>query len=288
MARPLRYLPNTNIEFQEMTAAELSRLRYNLRLRYADMLRNGGPGSIIVGGGTTFGSASNTERTVGSQTNNRRFSDNNPSTGTTTRTQYNYGLNLANIPAFPTDFTNSYCAFDASINEFFQAREVSHFLIGIINDTINEMRTGDELGTYRVATNSPGTGWTNMGLFFRDTFFNNQQINTYNLWLRTTLTAPSSTTVLPMYINGDGDFQEMDTARYILLENLLFTVLQSRIAAGSLHYSIDGTGVARGSFIDTRRSGETRNDNQSGDNYTSTLTPSGGATNFRTYTLRLV
>lgn len=288
MATPLRYVPNTNIDFQEMTSAQLALLRFNLRQRYANVVNANGVGQLVVGGGTNFGSAVNTERTVGSQTSNTNWRFNNPSTGTTTRTTYNYGLNRTGIPGFPTDFTNSYCAFDAGTNEFFQARTVNHFLDGIITETINEMRTGDELGTYRVATSSPGTGWTDKGLFFRDSYFNNIQIRTYNLYLRTSATAPAAGGVLPLYINSAGDFQEMTAAQYMLLENLLFTILQSRISAGSLNYSIDGSGVARGSFIDTRRAGTTRRDLPlSGDNYTSTATPSGGETTFRTYTLRI-
>lgn len=286
MAIPLRYLPNTNIEFQEMTSAQLALLRFNLRQRYANVVDADGVGRIIVGGGTNFGSAANTERTVGTTNHPNRFQGAN--TGTINRTVYNYGLNRTGIPAFPTDFTNSYCAFDATTNTFLQAREVNHFLDGIITETINEMRTGDELGTYRVATASPGADWVDKGLFFRDSFFNNQQIQTYNLWLRTSAVAPAAGGVFPLYINGDGDFQEHDAAGYVQLENLLFTVLQSRIAAGSLNYSIDGTGVARGSFIDTRRAGTTNTNQQFGpDDYTSTATPSGGTTNFRTYTLRL-
>ena len=54
----------------------------------------------------------------------------------------------------------------------------------VITQTITDMRTGDEVGTYRVATSNPGGGtWSDKGTWFSDTTYNST--TTYKLWLKT-------------------------------------------------------------------------------------------------------
>ena len=150
------------------------------------------------------------------------------------------------------------------------------------------MRTGDEVGTYRVSTSSPGTGWTDRGTFFRDSVYNNSQINDYRLWLRLSATPPAGTTVLPLLITNAGDIQQQSQASNSAFANFLYQLLVSRLSSNDLTYNIDGGGINRGTFIDTRRSSTATNRNQINQNdYRTTVTPSGGAVTFRTYNFRM-
>ena len=283
MTVPLRHISTaTGADLRQMSSGELALLRYNLRVRYANQLNSRGAGSINIGGGTIFGSATNTERTQVQNTNVSRFPAAN--TGTLTRSTFNYGLVRTGIPGFPTDFTNSYASYRGN-GDIRQENSEDNLRSAIITETINEMRTGDEVGTYRVSINSPGTGWTNQGLFFRDTIFNNSVVNNYNLWLRTSATVPAGNTFLPLRVNADGSLQEQSKGSNSALETFLFQVLVHRLSNNDLTYNINGGGVGRGVFIDTRRTGTSiaRNFiNQ--DDYRTTATPTGGAAQFQRYT----
>ena len=289
MTRPLRYInrPGIGIDFQEMSATQLARLRYNLRVLYANQINADGAGAIVIGGGTNFGSASNTERTVRTAVSVSSFP--NIGTGTTSRNSYSYGINRNGIPSAPTDFTNSYMGFSGT--DFRQERDLNEIESAIINPCITEMKTGDEVGTYRVASSSPGSGWVDKGLWFRDSIYNNSAIGTYNLYLRTSATPPANSTVLPLRVTPGGDFREHSQASGSLFESFLYQVLVNRILnENALTYDIGGdAGTARGSFIDTRRDDTNRVTFQANaDSYRTTVTPSGTAATFTTYTLRII
>ena len=297
MPLPLRYVPNgTGVDFVEFTESQLARLSYDLRLRYAQLLDGGGTGAIVVGGGTNFGSASDTDRTQQSATGrgggNPGFQ--NPgdfpsvSTGVETNT-FQYGINLNGRPTISnTDLANGYVHFDPDNNTFRQAT-ADNILSGVLNDIQNEMRFGDELGTYRVSVGSPGAGWVDKGLFFRDTIFRNATQTQYNLWLKTSIPAadiPSDLGLeMPLFLTDDGDFQQRVLNATSPFSNLIFNVMR----ANPLRYAID-SGSNRGTFVDTRRTGTdtSRVRNAAADTYTTTVTPSGGAATHQSYFLGIL
>ena len=288
MTLPLRWVPNTNIDFQELSDAQLARLSYDLRLMYATQLNNDEAGRILVGGGTNFGSAEDTIRTQGSATNPHSFPG--ASTGTSTVTTYTYGQSLPSTQA--TDYTNSYLYYNdisALEGEFAQATE-SAIVSGVLKIVYDEMRTGDELGTYRVAVTSPGSEWVDKGTWFTDTVYNNDVAAvTYKLWLKTSIPAadvPSNSGLTQVLgLNADGDFQEMAQST---LPNLLYAVMQNQLlksATSPLRYSL-GSGTNRGTFTNTQLSTTSSSNQQLGpDDYRSTATPSGGTTVTNSYYL---
>ena len=78
----------------------------------------------------SFGSASNTERTVGQSSNPSRFIG--ASTGASARTNYTYGLNRSGIPATPSNFTNSYASFSGM--DLRQERDIDNIRNAIITE----------------------------------------------------------------------------------------------------------------------------------------------------------
>ena len=296
MPLPLRYMANgTGIDFIEFTESQLARLSYDLRLRYAQQLDAGGIGAIVVGGGTNFGSADDTDRTQQTATgrgNSSRGIQNSDypsvSTGVETNT-FQYGLNLNNQPTITAnDLRNSYVHFDPDNNEF-RVANVNDILAGVLNDIQNEMRFGDELGTYRVAVTSPGAGWVDKGLFFRDTIYNNATQTQYNLWLKTSIPAadiPSDIGLVEtLRLDPDGDFQ----LHGINATSNLSTLLSNVMNTSPLRYAID-SGSNRGNFVDTRRTGTdtSRSRNAAADTYTTTVTPEGGVATHQSYFLGIL
>ena len=297
MPLPLRYVPNgTGVDFVEFTESQLARLSYDLRLRYAQLLDGGGTGAIILNGGTNFGSAIDSDRTQNSATgrgNNRpgvQTPGDYPSVSTGVEDiTFNYGLNLNGRPTISNaDLANGYVHFDPDDNTF-RMSNVNNILAGVLNDIFNEMRFGDELGTYRVAVTSPGTGWVDKGLFFRDTIYRNATNTQYNLWLKTSISAADIPSDLgleePLYVNSDGDFRRRSMNATSNLSNLLFNIMR----ANPLRYAID-SGSNRGTFVDTRRSGTntSRSRNAAADTYTTTVTPEGSPVTHESYFLGIL
>ena len=289
MSLPLRYLANTNIDIQELSDAQLSRLSYDLRIRFANQVDNNGAGRILVGGGTNFGSASDTKRTqVTSAPHPHSFPG--ASTGTTTVTTYQYGQTLPT--AQTVDYSNSFVYYnniDAATGEFIQAPEAG-ILNGVLNDVFNEMRSGDELGTYRVAVSSPGTGWVNKGTWFVDTVYPSALRTTYTLWFKNSgVTVPSNAGLVEVLgMTADGDLQEISQTNGSPLHNLLYGVMQNQLLKSTtspLRYDI-GSGANRGTFVNTQLSGTSTNNQQSGpDHYTTTATPNGSAVTVNSFFL---
>ena len=158
----------------------------------------------------------------------------------------------------------------------------------VITQTISDMRTGDEVGTYRVATSNPGNGtWTNKGTWFVDTTYSGT--TNYKLWLKRSMAVEPGTYVYPICKDGTSGLKEVDIAvSSNLVQNILLPIL-TRQMQPNLQYNqqlIQHTGVTRGIIYDTRLSGtsETQSNPPSGtdpgpsDVYKSFSTPSGSAT----------
>lgn len=272
MTQPLKYARGMDIPegtLQQMTVEEFSLFRYNLRVRYANDVFIGGTGAIALGATPSF-PYSNTLRTQVT-TGPAPSAYPGASTGVVTQT-FNYGQNLTGAPATPSDFTFSYAQF--TNDDFIQERDVNRIIDFIVNPCIAEMRNADgmftgnndEVGTYRVSITSPGTGWSDMGVFFTDSAYLHTPGINQKLWLRMTATAPSTSLPVPLRIvrttidgNNSFAFQEHSAAPGGALENLVYPMLVNRlnVAGGPLKYTVTTTepALTRGSFVDTQRQG---------------------------------
>jgi len=195
MARPIRY-DGVN-DLIEMTDAQLDRLAYYLRVAYATQLANSGKGYIYSGSGGTFiGSATDTRSTARTAQRTRNYSGGSdwpsyPGIGTETVNTYNYRQDRT-VPSVPSDANldaSGYVRINS--NNLQSLSTEAHAYDEILSQCITDMRTGDEVGTYRVATSTPSNGgagtWENEGTWFLDRRYNNVGNTTYRYYLKRSL-----------------------------------------------------------------------------------------------------
>jgi len=278
-----------------MSDADLDKLCYRLRRAYADQLNANGNGSLNVGGsGTTIGSASDTSRTqrVNTGSNTQPY----PGTGTETDASFTYKQNR-NIPSSPSSTTlnnDGFVIIDGT-SGVISATE-SQIVSTIITQTITDMRTGDEVGTYRISTSNPGGGtWVNKGAWFTDTTYSGS--TTYYLWLKTLNSTSPGTDIYPLGIDGTLGLKELFISiSSNLVQNILLPIL-TRNMANDLYYQVStsSSSINRGAFLDTRLSSTSNSQSNppagtnpgSSDVYRSFSTPSGSAATFQNYYLIL-
>lgn len=305
---PMKYDGSNTL--QDMSSTDLQRLVYNLQTAYADQLTGGGDGYVFVGSGqTSIGSASDTSATQ--QTNQTAKGINDgiiqgypsyPGVGSETDTTYAYRQDRT-TPSAPSADTFNYDGmiyFD-SANDHIEPFATEAELAAVITDqAITNMRTGDEVGSYRVATSTPNSGgagtWANKGTFFEDTLYAGAS-TVYNLYLKLSLSSPPGSEVLPIGIeNSNGHLIRKNIAKdQELITDLLLPALTRKMSSG-LYYSVatSTSGENRGAFTDTKLSGTTNTQNFTGANYNaagfyqSISTPSGSAGTVSTYYLNML
>lgn len=298
MVRPLKY---DSGNLQEFSDADLDRLCYNLKVAYADQLNSNGNGYIYSGSGeTSIGSASDTSSTQRTNTTVRIVNDgitqgypSYPGIGSETDATYAYRQKRT-VPSFPsasTMNTDGYVYY--SNDEVVVANTAAHLYDEILSQTITDMRTGDEIGTYRISASTPTNGgagtWTDKGTWFVDSTYSAGS-TTYKLWLKRSLTTIPGTEVLPVGLDGDDLKQRPISKTDNIIANVLLPALTRRINDGDLQYTVITStpgGVNRGAFTDTKQTGTTNTQSFSSPNYNSTSTPSGSATTQTTYYLNL-
>ena len=300
MVRPLEFLSG-NIE--QMSDADLDRLQYYLRVAYAAQLNSSGNGYIFVGATeTSIGSASDTSRTQQTASTTRVVDDgviqtypSYPGTGTETDSTFSYRQDQS-VPSFPSSSTldtHGFAFFDHIGNETIQtANTASQIYSEVLSQCITDMRTGDEVGTYRISVSTPTNGgagtWVDKGTWYTDSTYD-AGTTTYKLWLKTALTAIPGSAIEPLGLDGS-DLKEREILNSNpMIQNVLLPALTRRMSDGDLLYTVGTsvTGVNRGSFTDTRQESATNTQTFTDPNYISTSTPSGSATTQTTYYLNL-
>lgn len=302
MARPLKY---DSGNLQQMSDANIDRLLYNLRAAYANQLNNSGDGYVYVGSGNTdIGTAVDTSSTVQTASVTRIVNDGiiqtypaYPGLGTETDNTYNFRQDRTEPSAPTTDQLNKdgYLFYDSG--NLTAASTNAHFYDELISQCITDMRTGDEVGTYRISTTTPTDGgagtWTNKGNVFTDTTFSAGTVN-YNLYLKLSLNTVPGTDVFPVGLDSDlsGNLMEREIGTNSrLINNVLLPILTRNMdASPGLYYTVSTTqtGVNRGSFTDTKQTTASNTQYFDGTFYTSTSTPTAGATVQTTYYLNLI
>lgn len=302
MARPLKY---DSGNLQEMSDANLDRLAYYLRSAFATQLNNSGNGYIYVGSGNTdIGTVVDTSSTqqVASVT---RIVNNGiietypaaPGLGSETDNSYNFRQDRSE-PAFPTNDQlnkDGYVFYDSG--NLSAASTSAHLFDEIVSQCIVDMRTGDEVGTYRVSTTAPTDGgagtWTDKGVVYIDSTYSAGSTS-YKLWLKTALDTIPGTDIYPIGLDSalDGNLMERQiTANSRLINNVLLPELTRRMdESAGLYYTVSSTqtGINRGAFTDTKQTTATNTQNFDGTFYRTTSTPSGSATTQTTYYLNLI
>lgn len=290
MARPL-YLESAS-SLREISNANIERIAYWVRTRYAAQLNSGGSGAIYVGGsGTTIGSMSDTSNTASVNSRSRNYTPGTdypayPTTfgATETDTTYTYrqNRNTVTAPSNAVADANSGLLWDGATG-LEMGKTLSHFETEIFDAVLSEMRTGDQVGTYRVSTSSPGTGWTDKGVWFTDSTYSAGTV-TYRLYLKTSDstipgTAPTAQMVIPdgsSGVRGNGP-SITETGGFVV--SVLLPLFTNWVRANStLNYTVNTSvsGINRGSFSDTRQDGLAQDRYFTNPTYYSRTAPGGG------------
>ena len=289
----------SSFSLRTMTDSNLASLRYQLRLAYAAVLNGNGNGRLYTGGSNNVGQAHSTEYTYAQNQNNRNWNyydgedwPGYPGLGTTTRSTTTF-TQTRNNESFPSNanlrdygwlyWTGSTTSFSMRVISAEQ-----DFVDTLLTDTISEAVTGDEVGTYRVATGSPGSGWTDKGAVFTNTIYSNNSQTTWRLYLRTSASDPGGEKPIGWKSGGAPFMQRSISSGDSLVQTLLLPMLHRRVANnGALNYNINGGGTGRGTMSDTRYNSSSTNQWFSSNIYYRSRTPSGGQSTNSTYELKV-
>jgi hypothetical protein len=252
---PLRYDTSSDIiNIRQMTDANLERLVYYTQVAYATQLNSSGNGYIFTGSGAT--AIGSHQDTLSDQQINQTASPNNapgtsqypatyPGITEVNGTLYAYQQDRT-FPAFPNESTlnaNSYLCLDGSY-DIKVAKDESDIIAGVINTALTNLKSEDEVGSYRVATSTPTDGgagtWTDMGTWFIDKYYNNTGNVTYKLYLKRSLTTVPGSDIIPLKLFNN-DFREHSsiTDTSDLVQNVLLPTMTRRLSTGtSLCYEV--------------------------------------------------
>lgn len=299
---------------KDMNAANLERLTYYLQTAYAAQLNGSGNGYVFVGSGeTTIGSATDTSATQQINSTQRIINDgiiqgypSYPGVGSETDTTYSYQQKRTVPSAVSSgDFNRYGMLYYDSGNDHLEPFSTEAELAAVISDqAITNMRTVDEVGSYRVSTSAPSSGgagtWVDKGTFFVDTTYGGT-VSTFKLWLKTALDSVPGQDLFPIGLEDDGGGtptgniinRDFGTGAGTLINEVLLPALTRKMSSG-LYYTVSTsqTGENRGAFTDTKLSGTTNSQllQQDGSNYfyRSISTPSGSGTTVATYYLNMI
>lgn len=315
MSRPLKIV-SANI-LRELSDNDLDYINYRLREIYANQLNSGAitSGQLRIGtasGYTSIGSAINTITAISTASaarTNNDADDTTPAgapfdgdwpaapslTENTNTTTYFQDQLAGGIPTYPSNATldaDSFLLYSSNALRVAGNTEAQIY-DDIISQCITDMKTGDEVGTYRVSTSTPSGGgagtWVDKGTWFSDTTYD-QGTTTYKYWLKTRLSTRPTYSIKPLRWTGS-QVREMDSDQVdSLCENVLLPVLRRRLDDGDLNYTVAtsiGGSINRGSFVDKKQTGGSSSYAFTDPTYYTYSTPSGAASDVNTYYLLL-
>ena len=254
MNRPLYYDGvGDTINIREMTDANLERLVYYTQVAYATQLNSNGKGYIFPGtGATAIGShqdtlsASNTpsEQAAPPGDGTQSYP---ASPGLTSVNGINYEYQQdRTFPSFPntaTLNTDSYLCLDGS-NDIKVAKDEADIINGVINAALTQLKSGNEVGSYRVATSTPTDGgagtWEDKGTWFIDKYYDDTGNVTYKLYLKRSLTTVPGSDIIPLKLSSnDLKVHSSITNTSDLVQNVLLPTMTRRLSTGtSLCYEV--------------------------------------------------
>ena len=220
-----------------------------------------------------------------------------PGIGTETDASFTYQQDQS-FPYFPGAAlfdTYGYVHYN-SAGEIRTASDEADIYEDLISQCITDIKTGDEVGSYRVSTGAPTSGgagtWDDKGTFYTDTTYSNGS-TVYKLWLKRSLNSVPGSDIFPLGLDGSNLKERTIIESSDLVQRLLLDALTRRIfyggATGDLNYTVatSSSGTNKGTFTDTRQTATT-NTNQFSDPYYRTYsTPSGSSVTQTTYYFNL-
>ena len=314
--RPLKW-NFSPVGFKEWSDDDLARLSYETQVGFADALNAGGVGSINVGGGgTAIGSISDTRFDAAYNTiapdndggpGSTPISYNYPgSVPTRSVTTYSYKQEQT-APAMPSTSvlnSNAWLYYDSGYI-FRYIGDEADILDTVLQEAISQLKTGNEVGSYRVATSTPTSGtagtWENKGTWMVDTRYSRgggtpvpinsgTTITTTTLYLKRAINSPPGTVSKFFRQSGSGIHEQATTfwnSSSTLVTSVLVPAMQRKVGKSIAYVGDTSTASSRGSFQDTRLNSSQTFNQQSGQTYYAVREASGSATNIDTKHLRL-
>lgn len=274
VTKPLFY--GNNI-LKEFTDAELDYLSYSIRVAYVNELlaSDNVPGKISLSNISNYsliGTAADRYRNIATQT---RPNDSLPAPGTDSNpntigaldlnlsvtTYYFFQHNV--IPTYPSTSllnSNSYITFDTTTNNLKIAGGTENDIAStVIEDVKNQIKSGDELGSYRISLSAPTNGtWNNITTAFIDTRYLENDV-TFYLYLKVsneTSEIPAESTNYPLRYDDSITFgkrlkqMEMSPTSN-LVQNVFLPILKRNYPVYALTSTPPtGTQVSKGTIID--------------------------------------
>ncbi len=304
------YWDSGNKDLRMFTDTNLEVLSYFLRKRYATLLNtvNTTPGYMANSGegqiDSTFSSIGVANNHLRAQGSLNETDDNTPSGGA--EPDSTFGSDQTTISNTQTVYYQAYShttAFGATEQASINNMGILYWTtpdlkIGpdsetdlrdtLVTHCITQMLTGDEVGSYRIATSAPNTasgvsgGWVDKGRFFLDTIYGNASYNDYKLWLKTAnTTEPSSPDNYCRWDSTNNEIQLESSTDYSATSKFItdcyLTILKRRHPLYNV--STTNSGTHRGTFEDKKYASTTDTlSGPSGGVYTRTYTPSGSMT----------
>lgn len=245
MTRPLRYDgTGDTINIREMTDADLERLVYYVQVAYASQLNSSGKGYIFTGSGSTaIGSLQDTltdpdEADIASPNNQPGGGSFPPAPGLEIidGVTYNYQQDRT-VPSFPNQATlntDSYLCLNGSY-DIKVAKDENDIITGVINAALTELKSGNEVGSYRVSNTSPGAEWVDKGTWFIDKYYNDVGNVTYKLWLKTSASTIPGSDVFPLKLfNNNVRPHSSILNSSDLVQNVLLPTMTRRLSTSTL------------------------------------------------------
>lgn len=299
MSRPLKITEDGKI--QEFSDADLERLVYEVCVRFAyrqETHPTSCPGTIEITASTTngrvaFHTAVNTESIVTDSTpvpapsndgNTTPFPD-HPDLATQNRQTYTYTqtVDASIAPSLATDtaspypggnptLQDSYFMVNSNNNLQIEGTE-SGLLAEIINEAVYQIKSGHEVGSWRISSTTPTEGgagyWKYKGGFYYDARYNDVGSIWYSRYLKTQLDTPPGEEILPLGYDFNNEIPKQllitpqsashpggyqSRALIVLLSRYL---MREIVLNNKLRYSITAnaseTGRSqRGFYVDTR------------------------------------
>ena len=190
--------------FKELSDDQLEILSYTVRKKYASLLATN---SSTIGGAISAGASASNYSSVGTiydtitNTTTRTQTDNTspppgadntfPSTLSSsahveTQTSYSYRQYIpSNTITNSTFNTYSYLVWNNTIKGLQFEKSTANFFDTIISDCVNQIHTGDRVGSQYFSLSTPTNGtWADLGLVYRDTTYYNTTVN-FNRYVKT-------------------------------------------------------------------------------------------------------
>ena len=289
--RPLYWTSGSDL--RQMADADLDVVSYYIRKRYAWYLDNNAniPGDVSNAQANSdwqsLGSITNTIRAEGFEYNtddndnagppDTSFNSGNQTTSSSssiTMYQYTYH-NTAYQTAATINATGMLYWSDPDLK--IGPTDEADLLDTIVTDALTQARTGDEVGSYRIATSTPAGGtWSDKGTVFTDTVYGDGSYGVYKLYLKTANTTdPTTSNNMIKWDSSTGSIKLVDSDDWTL--DFIDSIWMNAIRRNHLMYDIVTGGVPsantdRGTIYDKHY-----------DSTSSALTLSGGTYTRRDY-----